>query len=130
MVIGSRFIVRKGFQSSVMRRAGIKIIKSVIRLCCGAVVTDTTSGFRAVNRKLIAWFSREYAQDYPEPEAIVTAVLNGFNVTEVPVSMNERVAGNSSINTLHSVYYMLKVPLALIIYRLGVKKSRKDDLQW
>jgi len=126
MVIGSRFIENKGFQSSLMRRFGIWIIKVVIRICCGAKVTDTTSGFRATSKELIKLFSGEYAHDYPEPEAIVYAVLNGYNVFEVPVIMNERKGGISSINTLRSVYYMFKVPLALFIYRLGIKKKKKE----
>jgi len=122
MVIGSRFIDKEGFQTSFMRRAGIVLISRVIRLCCGARVTDTTSGFRAVNRGLIRFFARHYAQDYPEPEAIVSAVLNGCRVTETPVVVRERAGGVSSINTLRSVYYMFKVPLALIVYRLSIKK--------
>ena len=65
MVIGSRFIEKEGFQSSLLRRAGIGIIKCVIRICCGAKVSDTTSGFRATNRELIWLFANEYANDYP-----------------------------------------------------------------
>jgi len=125
MVIGSRFIENKGFQSSFIRRFGIWIIKIFIRICCGAKVTDTTSGFRAANKDLIKLFANEYAHDYPEPEAIVCAVLNGYKVTEAPVIMNERTGGISSINTLRSAYYMLKVPLALLIYRLGIRKIKK-----
>jgi len=125
MVIGSRFIKKVGFQSSLLRRFGIIIIKYVIKLCCGAKVTDSTSGFRATNRNLIKLFANEYAHDYPEPEAIVTAVLNGYKIAEVPVVMNERAGGESSINTIRAVYYMLKVPLALIVYRLSIKKVRR-----
>ena len=128
MVIGSRFIDKQGFQSSLMRRFGIKIISIVIRLCCGAKITDATSGFRAVGSGLIKQFANEYAHDYPEPEAIVAAVLNGFRVYEVPVEMNERTSGESSINKLRAVYYMLKVPLALLVYRLGVKNIKHKKL--
>jgi len=124
MVIGSRFIENKGFQSSLLRRFGIWIIKIFIKICCGAKVTDTTSGFRAANKDLIKLFAIEYAHDYPEPEAIVCAVLNGYIVKEAPVIMNERAGGISSINTLRSAYYMLKVPLALLIYRLGIRKVK------
>ena len=91
------------------------MIKLIIRICCGARITDTTSGFRATNKQLNLLFSQEYANDYPEPEAIVAARLNGFRVGEVPVVMNEREGGVSSINSLRSVYYMIKVSLALII---------------
>jgi len=127
MVVGSRFINREGYQSSVMRRLGIWIIAFVIKMCCGIKVTDATSGFRAVNRKLIKLFAKEYAHDYPEPEAIVSAVLNGYRVTETPVVMNERTSGESSINKLRSIYYMLKVPLALVVYRLSIKKMKQRN---
>jgi len=126
MVIGSRFCNsnRNGFQSSLMRRIGIYIIKCVIHLCCGAKVTDSTSGFRAVNKSLIRHFAHEYANDYPEPEAIVSAVFNGYKIVEVPVEMNERVGGESSINAIRAMYYMIKVPLALAIFRLSMRRAR------
>ena len=124
MTIGSRFIEKEGFQTSFMRRLGINIIRGVIKLCCGVSIRDNTSGFRASSKELTKYFSENYAQDYPEPEAIVTAVLNGYSVKEVPVVMNEREEGVSSINATKSVYYMIKVSLALMIHRLGYQKKR------
>lgn len=124
LVIGSRFLEKSGFQTSFFRRLGIAIIRGVIRLCCGVKVTDTTSGFRACSKRLTNFFSENYAQDYPEPEAIVSAALNGFQVQEVSVNMNERAGGVSSINAKRSVYYMIKVPLALIIHRFSCRKKR------
>lgn len=124
--IGSRFLEKEGFQTSAPRRMGIVVMRGVIRLCCGVTVTDTTSGFRAVNKPLIEYFAHEYAQDYPEPEAIVTAALQGFRVTEVPVQMRERAGGQSSINTLRSVYYMIKVSLSLLMHRLGTRRKRTN----
>ena len=118
MAIGSRFITGEGFQTSFMRRVGIRFLKNLIRLSCGVTVLDTTSGYRASNRKLNEFFSKNYAQDYPEPEAIVSAVTNGFHVTEVPVQMKERQGGVSSISPLKSVYYMVKVSLAVIFHGL------------
>lgn len=81
-------------------------------------VLDVTSGFRATGRRLTEFFARNYAQDYPEPEAIISAVLNGFRVGEAPVVMAERMGGTSSISPLRSVYYMVKVSIALVVYRL------------
>ena len=124
MTIGSRFIEKEGFQTSFMRRMGINIIKGVIKMCCGVTIKDNTSGFRASSKELTKYFSENYAQDYPEPEAIVTSVLNGYTVKEVPVVMNEREEGVSSINAAKSVYYMIKVSLALMIHRLGYRKKR------
>lgn len=126
MVIGSRFIKKEGFQTSTMRRAGIQFIRLVIKLCCGITITDTTSGFRAASNPLIDYFTNNYAQDYPEPEAIVTASTNGFKVCEIPVVMNERDGGVSSIKGLKSIYYMVKVSLALLVTRLGMKKIKGE----
>lgn len=124
MAIGSRFITKNGFQSSAMRRLGINIISGLIRFLTGAKVKDTTSGFRACNRQLTAFYARHYAQDFPEPEAIVAAVCGGWRVGEVPVVMEERMGGTSSIRSFKSAYYMIKVTLSLIVYRLTCGKTR------
>ena len=118
MCVGSRFITKEGFQTSAMRRAGIRLLSGLIRLLCGVRVLDVTSGFRATGRRLTEFFARNYAQDYPEPQAIISAVLNGFRVGEAPVVMAERMGGTSSISPLRSVYYMVKVSIALVVYRL------------
>ena len=124
IVIGSRFIDKEGFQSTGMRRVGIKFLSRLIRIVCGAKIKDVTSGFRAVNRKFIEIFSTEYADDYPEPEAIVLSKLSGARITEVPVVMKEREGGVSSISPLKSIYYMLKVSIAIIFCRMTVKKRK------
>lgn len=122
MVIGSRFIEKEGFQTSFMRRFGINFLKGLIKLCCGKEITDTTSGFRATSKRLTRRFAEVYAQDYPEPEAIIDSVLNGYKVLEVPVIMHERKEGESSINLTKSIYYMIKVSLAIILCRITYKK--------
>ena len=124
LVVGSRFLEKKGFQTSFIRRLGIWFIKQVIVLCCGVSVRDTTSGFRAANKDLIHLYAKEYPHDYPEPEAIVAAVLNGYRVKEVAAQMNERQGGVSSISPLRSMYYMIKVPLSLMIYKLSTRRTR------
>lgn len=118
IVIGSRFINKEGFQSSLLRRAGILFLSKLIKCCCGANVKDVTSGFRAVNKKYISFYAQDYPQDYPEPEAIVAAQLDGARIKEVPVVMNERINGESSISSFKSIYYMIKVSLAVLIYRI------------
>lgn len=117
-VIGSRFIDKEGFQSSITRRIGIRIISNIIKFCCGVRIHDTTSGFRAVNKKCIEIFKNTYAPDYPEPESIVVSNLCGCKVKEVPVIMAERQAGTSSINLRKSIYYMIKVSISLLIQKL------------
>lgn len=115
MVIGSRYITKEGYQSSVFRRMGIKHFSYLIRLLCGKTITDPTSGFRACSKSVIKLFAYRYPVDYPEPETIVTLLRNQYNVLEVPVVMNSRENGASSINKLKAVYYMFKVSLAILI---------------
>lgn len=122
LVIGSRFINKEGFQTSGMRRAGIGVLNTVLRIFGRVRITDATSGFRAASKGVIAFFAQNYAQDYPEPESIIAVNANGFRVKEVPVVMNERTAGVSSISPWKSVYYMIKVTLAIVIYRIAGKK--------
>lgn len=118
-VIGSRFIDKKGFQSSGMRRLGIRFLSRLIKFSCSTDVSDVTSGFRAANRKVIQIFADHYAQDYPEPEAIVLAVMQGAIVEEVPVIMHERIGGESSISAWKSIYYMIKVSIAILLCRIS-----------
>lgn len=124
-VIGSRYLKHEGFQSSFFRRIGIKFLSFLIKLCTGLKIHDVTSGFRAVDKTLIKLFAQEYAQDYPEPEAIVLAAQNNAQITEVPVLMNERKGGQSSISGLKTIYYMIKVSLSIILlkYSLGRRKT-------
>lgn len=125
MVVGSRFITKEGFQSSGMRRFGIGFLSAIIRLTSGAKIKDVTSGFRVANKKYIEFFSKEYADDYPEPEAIVAVTLRGGKVIESPVIMREREGGVSSISPIKSIYYMIKVSLAILLYRITYKGGKK-----
>ena len=118
MIIGSRFIDKAGFQSSVMRRIGIKYFMVLIKLVTGKTITDPTSGLRMINRNIIELFAENYPKDYPEPEGVVFALKRGMKVKEIPVVMRSRQGGVSSINPKKSVYYMIKVSLAIILERL------------
>lgn len=118
MVIGSRFIEKEGFQSSGLRRIGIRYFSFLIKLLTGKTVTDPTSGMRMINRKLLKKFTNEYPKDYPEPESVVTVLSEKHKVTEIPVVMNEREEGISSISLRNSVYYMIKVSFAVVIARM------------
>lgn len=119
VVIGSRFVTKDGFQSSSLRRFGIRFLSTLIYICTRRKVLDVTSGYRAVDRQYIEIFSREYAQDYPEPEAIVTLAKHKAVIEEVPVIMKERQGGVSSISPLKSIYYMIKVSLAILIRNIA-----------
>lgn len=118
MMIGSRFITKEGFQSSTLRRVGILYFSLLIRILTGKKITDPTSGMRMINRKLMEKFTEEYPKDYPEPESIVTILSEKYQVREMPVVMNEREEGNSSISLRNGVYYMIKVSFAMMIARM------------
>ena len=126
VVIGSRFITKEGFQSSASRRTGIFLLSRWIQLLCFKRVKDVTSGFRAVNRKFIDIYANNYPSDYPEPEAIVAAYMHGGKIEEVPVVMKERENGTSSINFRKSIYYMIKVFIAIFICRIsfGIRRAK------
>lgn len=121
MVIGSRYIEGEGFQSTYMRRLGSRVLGYLLKRVSGTVITDPTSGLRMVNREIIREFCRYYPTDYPEPESIASILRKGYKVMEVPVVMDEREAGVSSINPIKSVYYMIKVCLAILIDSLKTK---------
>ncbi len=118
MVIGSRFINRMGFQSSAARRMGIKYFTFLIRILTGVTISDPTSGLRMVNRSIIKLFAANYPKDYPEPESAVAILRQKKKILEMPVVMNERLGGVSSISFTKSIYYMIKVTLAILIERI------------
>ena len=115
MVIGSRYIEKKGFQSSGLRRMGIRYFSWLIRRVTGQTITDPTSGMRICNRDVIEIYASDYPRDYPEPESVTSILKAGKKVREMPVEMNERAAGVSSISPRKSVYYMVKVSLAVLM---------------
>lgn len=114
IVIGSRFINKTGFQSTALRRTGIAYFKHLIRLLTGVEITDSTSGFRLINRKTLELVYNYYPDEYPEPEAIIVYAKNNLTIVETPVSMRERQGGISSIGKRASIYYMFKVSLSII----------------
>jgi glycosyltransferase involved in cell wall biosynthesis len=115
VAIGSRFIGDSGYRSSTMRRVGISILSYVISMIVRQKITDPTSGFRAANRRTIQLFASEYPQDYPEPEVVVLLHQCHLKMVEVPVGMSERYSGESSITKIRSIYYMVKVLLAIFV---------------
>ncbi len=121
VVIGSRFLTGEGFQSSLARRLGIRYFRWLNKLLIGQTIQDSTSGFRAFNRKTLGVVERYYPDEYPEPEAIVQFGLYGLRMLEVPVLMQERQGGVSSINTSRAIYYMAKVSLGILFVYLRLR---------
>jgi hypothetical protein len=104
-----------GYNAPIFRRIGIAIFSYVISRILGTKVTDSTSGFRAANRRVIDFFSRTYPDDYPEVESLVLLHKMNLRMEEVPVTMRGRTGGKSSITPMRSVYYMIKVLMAIFI---------------
>ena len=129
MAIGSRFLGQSEFKSSMMRRVGISIFSGVISILVRQKITDPTSGFRAANRKAIQLFAYEYPQDYPEPEVVVLLHQCHLKMVEVPVGMSERYSGESSITKLRSIYYMVKVLLAIFVdyYKKPPRLGKEEE---
>jgi hypothetical protein len=126
VVIGSRYVTTTNYDTPFFRRLGMIILSAVNSLILGKKVTDTTSGFRAYNRKAIHFLAENYPDDYPEPEAIVLLARNGFRIGEVAVSMRKRVTGSSSITPVRSIYYMIKVLLAIFVDIFRKKEIREE----
>jgi glycosyltransferase involved in cell wall biosynthesis len=115
IVVGSRFVGDRSYRSSAARRVGIRLLAAIVSAIARQRVTDTTSGFQALNRKALALFAADYPHDYPEVEGMVMTIKHKLRLQEVPVRMREREHGQSSITALRSIYYMAKVLLALFV---------------
>lgn len=118
LIIGSRFRGKTAFVSNLVRYLGVKILALFLSIICKSRVTDPTSGFLMVNRPLLCYFAHEYPVEYPEPEAIALLRRHGFSFREVPVNFRRRTAGRSSIGPLGTLYYMIKVGIALLVDRI------------
>lgn len=124
--IGSRYINKEGFQSSTLRRIGINYFKWYNKLLTGIIITDSTSGYRALNRKALEVVSDYYPDEYPEPEAIILYSINHLRIKEVAVTMRERQGGESSIRAYKTIYYMIKVTLSTLFLYISRLKSRNE----
>jgi glycosyltransferase involved in cell wall biosynthesis len=126
VVIGSRYIEDRGYITPKVRRLGILILSAIISFLIRQKMTDPTSGFRAMNRRAIYFCSADYPFDYPEPESVVMLKRAGLRIAEVPVTMNPRYGGQSSITPLRSGYYMIKVIMSILI---GLLRQRPEAVR-
>ncbi len=127
LVIGSRYIEDRGYITPPIRRFGIVILARVISLVTRQRFSDPTSGFRASNQRTIQLCAHFYPHDYPEPEAVVLLHRAGLRLREIPVTMNPRYGGKSSITPFKSGLYMVKVLLAILIDLLRDPPEHPDD---
>lgn len=126
VAIGSRFNQEHdGFKSQPMRRIGIKVFEYFSYVFIRQRITDHTSGFRAFNRKTIAFLKDNYPMDYPEPEVVILLGRNGFKMKETFTQMLERQGGISSISLTKGPYYMIKVLLSMFMASIRSKQIKK-----
>jgi glycosyltransferase involved in cell wall biosynthesis len=119
IVVGSRFVQQGGsYRPPLARRIGIRVFARLVSILGGQRVTDTTSGFLALDRVGIELFAAEYPHDYPEVEATLVALRSGLRLAQAQVEMRERETGSSSITFVRSLYYIVKVTLALLVASL------------
>ncbi|CDG37578.1 glycosyl transferase family protein [Acetivibrio thermocellus BC1] len=123
VVVGSRYISKTNYKSSLFRRMGMIFFSFLVSTLTNQKFKDTTSGFRAVNKEVINYFSNHYPVDYPEVDVLIRLKKRNFRIAELPVEMYKRQGGKSSITTFRSLYYMLKVSLAIII---GTLRSSEE----
>lgn len=125
IVIGSRFVQKLSkFRSTKTRRIGIGFLSNLIYWCTKTRIYDPTSGFRACNKKVIKLFAHDYLIDYAEPVSIVTVIKNNYKHSEIPAEMKERQTGRSSIRSLKTLYFMIKVSIAIIIKTVSEGKGK------
>lgn len=128
LVIGSRFLKKEGFQSSLTRRGGIKLLHILTRFILRQKITDNTSGFRAYSRRAVSLLAEDYPFDYPEPIESYLLARAGFRIREVPASMVSRQGGVSSIGLFQSYYYLIKILLTILVnFIIGGKHESLSD---
>lgn len=125
LCLGSRFLDRAGggFQSTFGRRVGIRFFAWLISTLASVRVTDPTSGFRCASQRLWATFAQRYPDDYPEPETLFWCARHRLRIGEIQVQMRQRQGGVSSIRAFRTVYYMLKVSLAIVMDRFRFREE-------
>ncbi len=131
LVVGSRYVADTGYKPSISRRIGKSILSRIVNSAIGGGITDTTSGFRAMNRAVLETFAHTYPDDYPEAEALVIVHKHGLRAVEVPVQMRQRQGGRSSIGAVRAAYYIVKVSLAILVgvfKKISFAPQRGDDV--
>jgi hypothetical protein len=124
LVIGSRYLSQNGYKTSTVRSTGIKFFSYIASVIIGRKITDTTSGYRAMNKSVIRFFSKHYPTDFPDAKAIVMLGINNFTIKEIPVVMRQRQAGKSFLSVQKMVIYPFKNLMAIACVFVRGRKIR------
>jgi glycosyltransferase involved in cell wall biosynthesis len=131
LVIGSRYREPESaetddYKPTISRRIGTSVFRFFLTLATRQRFTDTTSGMRAANRRVMALFSENYSPDFAEIESLQLAVREGLRVEEVPVRMLERTGGSSFLTPLRSAFFIFK---GIVVLLVGQFKPRRVEAE-
>jgi glycosyltransferase involved in cell wall biosynthesis len=131
LVIGSRYsepgeLDRGDYQPTLSRRIGTSVFRVFLTLATRQRFTDTTSGMRAANRRVMRLFSENYSPDFAEIESLQLAVRQGLRVEEVPVRMLERAGGASFLTPLRSAFFIFKGMIVLLVGQFRPREAKAE----
>ena len=123
LAIGSRFLNagesdpnHTPYRASLMRRCGMCLFGTIASFIIKQKVTDPTSGFQAMNRRVLEWVSSDrFPWDYPDADVIIMLHRAGFRIQEVPVLMYENVDKKSMHSGWKPLYYVFKMFLSILV---------------
>ncbi|MFQ5963018.1 MAG: glycosyltransferase family 2 protein [Candidatus Scalinduaceae bacterium] len=129
VVIGSRFLAGGSYDVPITRKIGIKFFSKIVTLTTGQKISDSTSGFQALNREVFNFFSKvdNFPYDYPDADTIITLIFAGFKVKEIPVIMYDRLNGRSMITGIKTLSYVIRMLISILITVLRKKKIHEDS---
>jgi glycosyltransferase involved in cell wall biosynthesis len=126
LVVGTRYTDKANFRSTLLRRLGSWWLRVLLRIVTRQKLTDPTSGFRLYGPRALKKFDETYPYDFPEPESLAIARAANLRIAEVRVQMRERQGGRSSILGFSTIYYMLKVTIAVVLTYIRALGSKSD----
>jgi len=132
LVIGSRYrdpdapAESDDYRPTFSRRIGTSVFRFFLTLATRQRFTDTTSGMRAANRRVMRLFSEHYSPDFAEIESLQLAVRQGLRVEEVPVRMLERTGGSSFLTPLRSAFFIFKGVVVLLVGQFRPRHAEAD----
>jgi glycosyltransferase involved in cell wall biosynthesis len=120
IALGSRFLGSHAYHQSVYRSIGICLFRLVLFILSGQRITDPTTGFQAMNRKVLTVFITDiFPSDYPDADVIMLVSILGFKISEVPVTMYAKADGKSMHNNpIKAFYYVFKMLLSMLLTRM------------
>jgi len=126
IVIGSRFLMPGSYRMEALKMAAIKLFRAIIKFTTGQLISDPTSGYQVMNRRVFRYFTADdFPTDYPDANIIIALHNQGFKISEVPVLMVANSEGRSMHRGFFNIiYYFFRVFLAIFITTITKKKKR------